>query len=204
MWVEINSAGLDLSSKFNKTFQKIEKSEQSVVLLHASWCYHCQVFKPEWDKFVSANKGRKGLNIVEIESEALNNLSSHKQLYEKLLGSGKNKLSIGFPTVLLFNGGKRSVYNGERSQTGLEKAVVVKQSGGSKAKHDYQAIAAAAVAAAEGLKMVGLPQGGAPAPVSAPKKKVKVKRAGGADKRQEVARLEKVLLAAIQQHLRNL
>ena len=41
----------------------------SIVLFHADWCGHCKKLMPDWIKFEKDYHGKKGINVIKIESE---------------------------------------------------------------------------------------------------------------------------------------
>lgn len=94
--------------------------QKRIVLYYADWCHHCQMMKPEWEKFKavytkSAEHIKKNygvsLNIENYESE-------------------KDKLKIdpntvqGFPTIHIIEGNNIINYDGERTASALLKTVV--------------------------------------------------------------------------------
>ena len=71
-----------------------------IVLYYADWCPHCVHMKPEWEQLKKENLP---INIVDIESTALNDINIPKDIE-------------GFPTVDLFsNGNKIDTLMGERN-----------------------------------------------------------------------------------------
>ena len=71
-----------------------------IVLYYADWCPHCVHMKPEWEQL---KKEKLPINIVDIESTALNDINIPKDIE-------------GFPTIDLFsNGNKIDTLMGERN-----------------------------------------------------------------------------------------
>jgi hypothetical protein len=92
-----------------------------VVLVHANWCYHCQMFKPAWDQFCAANASTPGLLLVELENSVMAPLAQHDQSTYMFLARDIE----GFPTVYMYRTGaqNRVPFNKERSVTGLSSFV---------------------------------------------------------------------------------
>lgn len=132
----------------DKTVQKIEKaiSEQdSVLLLHANWCMHCQHFMPTWKASQKAFKKAK-VTPINIESSALDKVQQNKKIAKKI----QNKDGMYFPMIIFFfrtteNKTVKKVYNGDRSEEDLKKFM-------DKHKKKY---AAAAAKGGESDKMSG-------------------------------------------------
>jgi len=116
-----------------KKLEKLESALQqsSLVFNHANWCGHCQAMKEDWSKFKRSAKGK--VNVVEIESDALQKLQQSQKLYKKVT---PNEGLAGYPTLVLIvinnNRKKKIVYNGDRSyqdiKTFVDKHTAVKSS----------------------------------------------------------------------------
>jgi thioredoxin-like negative regulator of GroEL len=81
-----------------------------IVLYYANWCPHCQVMKPEWQKFAEKYAVDKSINVAEVESENLSSVGEeHRQNVE------------GFPTIVCLNKGKPvSKYQGPRTSNDID------------------------------------------------------------------------------------
>ena len=96
------------NKKIEDTLENIEKSN-SIILIHASWCLYCKMFKPIWKDFVKQlekNKKNKDIVIVDIESEIL------PQIIEK-----NKKLEVhGYPSIKYTKAGSKTLcdYRGMR------------------------------------------------------------------------------------------
>lgn len=104
---------------------KLVNSENTVVFIHATWCGHCQVFKPEWETFKAHNKGK--FNVVEIESAALDAIKlKSPRVYKKIVPTDG---SVYFPMIFFMSkrsaatATKKHMYNGSRISTDLTKFV---------------------------------------------------------------------------------
>lgn len=119
MILSLNKAD-DVNTKSLKKLEKLVSTENTVLLNHANWCGHCQMFKPEWEQF--KNKGTSGLNVVEIESSALEALKNNQKLYKRV--TPKDGM-VYFPMILVFikkenKASDKKVYDGNRSSDGIE------------------------------------------------------------------------------------
>ena len=102
-------------SVFNNGQEHFQISQNNtmpvVVMFHANWCGHCKKLMPEWIKFEKAYHGKKGINVVKIESD------EDKSLV-KLHGVN------GFPTIKycprgVYNTDGTVDFNGPRNLSGL-------------------------------------------------------------------------------------
>ena len=98
---ESNSKDLDAQIKDGK----------KVVLFYADWCGHCKTLKPVWDEVAKGvNEKEKGRMIKVNCGEGTKH---DKEIMEKY--------SIdGYPTIIVFEDGKPTPYEGKRTKEGLE------------------------------------------------------------------------------------
>lgn len=135
---------LNLNSESDITPQNLKKleelvSEKNTVLFnYATWCGHCHVFRPQWEKF-KTEMGTK-VNYVEIESAALNKISAKKTLYKKITPTDG---AVYFPMIILFvkkndKACEKKLYDGNRDASSLKTFVTSKikttKSGGKTVK----------------------------------------------------------------------
>jgi len=121
----INDANI---SKLKKLLSN--KNKNNIILLnYASWCGHCNVFKPEWESLKIDKKLKKTL-FVEIESSALNKINSiDKNLYNKLIPINK---SLYFPMILMYFKNKennkisKTLYSGVNNKIAIEEFLLKK------------------------------------------------------------------------------
>jgi hypothetical protein len=111
----------DVNSQNLALLRRNMGKQNIVVLVHANWCYHCQMFKPAWDQFCAANASTPGLLLVELENSVMASLAQHDQSTYMFLARDIE----GFPTVYMYRTGaqERVPFNKERSVTGLSSFV---------------------------------------------------------------------------------
>ena len=68
------------------------KNGDWMVLYYANWCGHCTTMKPEWQKVVNNIKKSNIVNIADVESEHITDLSH-------------NPVVNGFPSIKMYNSG---------------------------------------------------------------------------------------------------
>jgi protein disulfide-isomerase-like protein len=93
-----------IAAKYLK--EGFDASEKNLVLYFAPWCGHCKTLKPEWEKL--SNAGIKGVTISKINADEDN---------DKVKEAGVD----GFPTIILYNKGKKTVYSGARTAEAISK-----------------------------------------------------------------------------------
>jgi len=106
--VEFNSA----TDNIDKKTKDIEKaiSKRAIVLIWASWCYHCTAMKPDWDRVKNDMSG-KGIDFVEIESVNIERLGqTNPDIVRKLT---RNKLY--FPMINVATNDRVQEYTKDRS-----------------------------------------------------------------------------------------
>ena len=92
---------------------QVGPDKKTLVLFYADWCGHCNKLEPTWEKAAKkANTEKK--NMVKV------NVGGKTPEQQTLL----EKYEIdGFPTILIFQNGKPTPYNGERTEEGFLKVV---------------------------------------------------------------------------------
>ncbi|THV07435.1 thioredoxin-domain-containing protein [Dendrothele bispora CBS 962.96] len=90
----------------DSNFQKTLDEGPVFVKFFAPWCGHCKKLAPTWKNLAQSMQNK--LTIAEVDCEA------HKSLC-------KTQKIEGFPTLVFFNGGARSEYNGGRKLEPLTK-----------------------------------------------------------------------------------
>ena len=89
--------------------QYIKRPEKTLVLFYAEWCGHCKELTPKWDKAAEkANEKEKRMLKVNVGGES----DEEKALLKKYNIDG-------FPTVMIFQSGNGTPYEGEKSTEAL-------------------------------------------------------------------------------------
>lgn len=89
---------LAIAAKFLK--EGFEAKGKHLVLYFAPWCGHCKALKPEWEKLEKS--GVKGVTVSKVNSD---------DEPDKVKEAGVD----GFPTIIFYNDGVKSVYTGART-----------------------------------------------------------------------------------------
>lgn len=116
----------------NKLYDLVTK-KTTFLLLHATWCLHCQMFIPVWGRVVeqaSRDKITDHIQFISIESAQLEKLESkNPSLYDYLTKTSKSN-SVYFPKLMIFKkAGERiqkSAYENGRDEQSLLKYIVSK------------------------------------------------------------------------------
>ena len=83
-----------------------------MVLYYAEWCGHCNTMKPEWQKVVNKMNKNNSINVAEIESTHIDDLT-HKPKID------------GFPTIKMYNNGNEvAKFDDERIADNIEKFAI--------------------------------------------------------------------------------
>ena len=85
----------------------MKKKGPWMILYKANWCGHCQMLKPEWNKFIIRMKRVPRLNIAEVDSDFM---------------SSMDEQIMGYPTIKMYHNNKPVAdFEEERSVIGLQK-----------------------------------------------------------------------------------
>jgi thiol-disulfide isomerase/thioredoxin len=108
---------LFLNNLFSKNnFQNTSDTEQinhiKIYYFNASWCFHCQNFKPIWNNFVDSLHDTDNITPINL------NCDNNKENVDLI-----NKYNIeGFPTIIIvYNDNKFVKYSGPKTVNGLRK-----------------------------------------------------------------------------------
>ena len=111
----------DVNPTSLKKLEKIVSMGNTMLLNHATWCGHCNVFLPQWQKLTT---DVKKVNFVQIENDALQQIKKENlKLYKRI--TPKDGM-IYFPMVVVFivkNSDKPSqkkIYEGNRTSESLQ------------------------------------------------------------------------------------
>jgi hypothetical protein len=116
---------LSLKTEQDITPQNLRKLEtmladgNSMVLNHAEWCGHCNNLKPHWNSF-KQTQSAKNINVIEVESRALQALESNPKIYTKITPRDK---MVYFPMIIVFIRRKGKItkvfYKGNKTSSDL-------------------------------------------------------------------------------------
>jgi len=119
-------------NKTVKTVKPIPEPEDTVVLIYANWCPHCQAMKPEWNEL--RNQLGHTVETIEIEDSYFDkDMKLHNIENQKLNGE---KIEVyGYPTMFKIHNGHIDYYGGNRTASEMYNWVKGNISGGySKSK----------------------------------------------------------------------
>ncbi len=117
--LELDSSS-DVTPENMKKLQSLISNKNTVLLNHANWCGHCQMFKPQWEEF--KKMAGKGINVVQIENDALTKVREDKKTYNRV--TPKDGM-VYFPMIIIFikKDGKlaeKKIYEGNRTAADLK------------------------------------------------------------------------------------
>ncbi len=121
--LQLDSAS-DVTPENMKKLRLLISNKNTVLLNHATWCGHCQMFKPEWEHFKTSVG--KNVNVVQIENDALSVLKQDKQVYKRV--TPKDGM-VYFPMIIIFvkkNNGttaEKKIYEGSRTAEDLKEFI---------------------------------------------------------------------------------
>ena len=125
MLLELGANSSD--ADFNKLEDLLE--QDAIVWNHASWCGHCVNMKDEWSSLRSDLRQRKDVNVVSIESKALENkkIQNNITLYEKLTKKENEERVSYFPMVIVFvrdgNHVYKKIHEGDRIKDAMKETL---------------------------------------------------------------------------------
>lgn len=126
----VNEVSNQVLNKISKVTRDKESPVHTISLIHATWCGHCVVFKPEWEKLRKSKK----FNTISIESSVVDKVKTENP---KVLERLSRKEGLYFPMIHLFikkgDKVKKILYEGNRSAKDIEE-FIEKHSKKSKAK----------------------------------------------------------------------
>jgi len=94
----------------NDIEELINNNNNVIILYYSLTCYYCNILKPTWNKLCENLKNKKGVIIINIESE---NIKHIKEKYKKDVE--------GYPTIVKYSKGKKiKEYNGKRELEDLK------------------------------------------------------------------------------------
>lgn len=121
---------MKIKNKDLKNLPKLLNKNNTILLIHADWCIHCQLFKPIWEKSLKDLKNKLNLSFVSIENEVLKKLQETDIKLFKYITTTPSEKSVYFPKIMLFiktsKGLKRKVYIGNRDYDEFTKFLIEK------------------------------------------------------------------------------
>lgn len=108
-----------VKTKDISTLRAMVTAKTTLVLIHASWCVHCQMFAPHWDTVQKRLKGKK-VQLLSIESEVMKEIQAKDPALFKYLAITPSSKDVYFPKLVLFTRSakgtvRRSVFTDERA-----------------------------------------------------------------------------------------
>ena len=109
----------------NKLHETI-KTKTTIMLLHANWCFHCQIFKPVWTRVIErahAAHFTNHIQFVDIEENVLSTLQKNNETLFKYVSTTTASSDIYFPKIMVFvkqgDRTRKTVYTGSREEDDL-------------------------------------------------------------------------------------
>lgn len=109
-YMKYSKEGFEIKpSESDKLDALIKTSEPTLVLFYADWCGHCKTLKPVWDETAEkANTDKQKMVKIDVGGKD----EETKELLTKY------KID-GFPTILVFQNGKPTPYEGAKTVDGF-------------------------------------------------------------------------------------
>jgi thiol-disulfide isomerase/thioredoxin len=92
----------EISVKDLPKLDEMIKSKPTMLLIYATWCYHCKMFKPLWEKFAGNIKANKEVQLLAIESEVLKALAKKDEKLYKYISMTAKSPDVYFPKLMVF------------------------------------------------------------------------------------------------------
>ena len=102
-------------TSLSKLGKMTESKIPMVCLIHAVWCHHCEIFRPEWDKLKT-----KKYNTAQIESAEVEEFKKSAIASKILPKDGQ----MYFPMLIMVVCGRVHHYSGERTAIAIEKFII--------------------------------------------------------------------------------
>jgi len=113
-----------VSVKDIPSLEELVRSKNTVLLLHATWCIHCQMFGPQWDVLLQRYIKRNDVQLLSIESEVIKKLSEKNPKLLSFLAQTPTSPDLYFPKIMMFIKGAKSTrrmeYSGDRNADAVQ------------------------------------------------------------------------------------
>lgn len=120
------------NSKTVKTVKPLPEPEDTIVLIYANWCPHCQSMKPQWNEL--KNQLGSTIETIEIEDSDFDKDIKLRNIENNKLNGEKIEV-YGYPTMFKIKNGRADYYGGNRTASEMYNWVKGNISGGySKSK----------------------------------------------------------------------
>ena len=120
------------NSKTVKTAKPLPEPEDTIVLIYANWCPHCQSMKPQWNEL--KNQLGSTIETIEIEDSDFDKDIKLRNIENNKLNGEKIEV-YGYPTMFKIKDGRADYYGGNRTASEMYSWVKGNISGGySKSK----------------------------------------------------------------------
>lgn len=107
-WVLLALAAFVAYHVMNRLQEGFSDGEKKVlVLYYAPWCSHCKRLMPEWQKVEDAHKADPKVEVKKVNCD---------EEPEKAKQEGVQ----GFPTIILYKGSGKKMFNDERTASAIE------------------------------------------------------------------------------------
>lgn len=107
----------------------IVQSKNTILLLYADWCIHCNAFEPTWASLYMEMKRKPNVQLLAIEYKMLTELKEKHAPIHNYVALKNNQDDLYFPKLMVFKKGAngkgvtKHIYNGDRSREGLLKFI---------------------------------------------------------------------------------
>ena len=88
-----------------------DSNKKVLVLYYSPRCGHCTAMMPEWDKVDNAHKGDSLIEVKKVNGDKES---------DKAASAGIE----GYPTIILYTGGEKNTFTGDRTAEALESFLV--------------------------------------------------------------------------------
>lgn len=122
---------MKIQNKDLKNLPTLLNKNNTILLIHADWCIHCQLFKPVWEKTLKDLKNKLNIQFLSIENEVLRKLQESDIKLFNYITTTPSEKSVYFPKIMIISktskgGLKRKVYTGNRDYDEFTKYLVEK------------------------------------------------------------------------------